>query len=293
MKKSMLTPKIFDIPIGKKLKINIWVFPTIIASVYGGYTQLFFVSYLSAALHELAHIICAHFLKVGISYVNLYPFGISARLKSSYIQSAEKEFLVAIAGPFCSLLLFWLFSSLYAIYGQPLLLYSADTNLALSLINLIPVLPLDGGRILKALLTSRFGIIRSYNFMLKLSRIATLILLVSAIIFVITVQNFSLILISAFLLQNLVWEQHSLSLITLKEVLASKEKVNLKNILPAKVICVSEEALASSILKILSYDRFYLINTIDKNCKITKTLTESEVLSALTQTGIRIKFKDI
>ncbi len=293
MKKLKLPPKIFDISIGKYLKINIWIIPIIFLSFKNGYHHLFFVSYLSAALHELAHISCACFLKIGIDRVNIYPFGISARLSSVYIQSAEKEFIVAISGPFCSLILFWLFSFLYTLYGQALLLYSADTNLALCIINLIPSLPLDGGRMLKALLTSRFGVIRSYNLMLKFSRIIVLIIIISAIIFLTTTQNFSLILISAFLLQNLVWEQQSLSIIALKEILSSNEKVNTKNTLPAKIICVSDKSLASSILKFLSYDYFYIVNVIDKSCRITNTLTETEVLSALTEKGIRLKFGDI
>ncbi len=293
MKKSKLSPKIFDIPIGKRVKINIWILPVTFAAIRGGYSYLFFVAYLSAALHELAHIVCAYFLNVDIAGVSIYPFGISARLKSTYIQSAEKEFLVAIAGPFCSLVMFWLFSSLYALYGQPLLLYSADTNLALCIINLIPSLPLDGGRILKALLTSRFGIIRSYNFMLKFSRIVILFLIISAIIFVTVTQNFSLILISAFLLQNLIWEQQSLSLVALKEILSSKEKINLKEILPTKVVCVSAKKTASGILKFLSYDHFYIVNIVDESNKIINTLTEAQILSALTVDGIRIKFGDI
>lgn len=293
MKIPKLHQKIFDIPVGKKLRISIWIFPIIFASVSGGYSHLFFAAYLSAALHELAHIVCAHFLKIGIDRINIYPFGISARLKSTYIQSAEKEFLVAISGPFCSLILFWLFSSIYVLQKQSLLLYLADTNLALCIINLIPSLPLDGGRMLKALLTQRFGIIRSYNFMLKLSRIVILVLIISAIILVTITYNFSLILISAFLLQNLVWEQQSVSLIALKEILSSKDKIKLKNILPTKVICVSEGKPASNILKFLSYDHFYIVNVIDENCKITNILTEAEILTALTKNGIRTRFGDI
>ncbi|MBR5155018.1 MAG: hypothetical protein IKW62_00860 [Clostridia bacterium] len=146
---------------------------------------------------------------------------------------------------------------------------------------------------LKALLTQRFGIIRSYNFMLKLSRIVILVLIISAIILVTITYNFSLILISAFLLQNLVWEQQSVSLIALKEILSSKDKIKLKNILPTKVICVSEGKPASNILKFLSYDHFYIVNVIDENCKITNILTEAEILTALTKNGIRTRFGDI
>ncbi len=291
MQRKQTLQKIFDISLGKKLKISIWIFPIIISAYLGKYTDLFFTAYLSAFLHELAHIICSKLFAVEIDRVSIYPFGISARLKSGYIKGSEKEFFIAIAGPFCSLILFWTSAYLYSQFGQTIFLYAADVNLALCLVNLIPALPLDGGRMLKALLTFRFGIIRAYNFMLKFSRIIIAFLLVFAVLFIITNQNFSLILICSFLLQNIIWEQNAISLITLKEILFVKEKINFN--LPTKVLCISKNRNATHILKHLSYDRFCIINVLDSNGKITKTLTEAEVLEALTQNGLRTKYRDI
>ena len=153
MPKKLHFQRIFDISVGKKIKINIWILPIVLSAFLGGYINLFCAAYISAMFHELAHILCATLLNVTIDKVSVYPFGISARLKSGYIQSSEKEFYIAIAGPFCSLMLFWLSSYLYSLFGQAVFLYAADTNLALCLVNLIPALPLDGGRIFKAILT--------------------------------------------------------------------------------------------------------------------------------------------
>ncbi len=291
MLKKIQPQRIFNLSVGRRLKINIWTIPVMVSAYFGGYVEIFFAAYLSAILHELAHITCAKLLKVEIDNVSIYPFGISAKLRSSYIQSSEKEFFIALSGPLLSLGLFWIFTHLYKIFGQALMLYAADTNLALCLINLIPSLPLDGGRILKAMLTLRFGVIRAYNFMLKSSRVIIIILLSAAIVFVALNRNFSLILICSFLLQNLAWEQKSISQITLREILTVKEKANI--CLPIKVLCVPQERTATHILKQLSYDRFCIVNIIDKDCRITKIVTEAEVLDALTQNGLKTKYKDI
>lgn len=291
MPKKLHLQRIFDISVGNKLKISIWIIPIILSAYFGGYISLFCAAYISAIFHELAHILCATLLNVKIDKVSIYPFGISARLKSGYIQSSEKEFYIAIAGPFCSLILFWLSSYLYSKFGQAVLLYTADTNLALCLINLIPALPLDGGRIFKAILTLRFGIIRAYNFMLKFSRIIIVFLLIFALVFILVNKNFSLILICSFLLQNLVWEQQAISQIALKEIMSVKEKANAN--LPSKVLCVFQDRIATHILKQLSYDRFCVVNVLDENCKIIKTLTEAEILNALIQKGLRTKYGEI
>ncbi len=291
MLKKLNLQKIFELSVGNHLKISIWILPIILSAYFGGYSHLFFIAYFSAALHELAHILCAKLLNVQIDKVSIYPFGISARLKAGYIQSSEKEFFIAIAGPFCSLTLFWAFSYFYTKFQQITLSYAADINLALCIVNLIPAIPLDGGRICKALLTLRFGIIRAYNFMLKFSRVVIALLLIFAILFIIVNKNFSLILICSFLLQNLVCEQKAISQIALKEIMSVKEKINTN--LPTKVLCVPYERSASHILKQLSYDRFCVVNVLDKNCKIIKALTEVEVLEALTQNGLRIKYGEI
>lgn len=286
--------KISEIPIGKHLKFSIWLIPTVICAIHGGYGQTFVVAYLAAILHEVAHIACAKAFSVSVSRIELYPFGISARLKSGYIQSSEKEFVIAFSGPAFSLLLYWICIILYRFVQSEFFRFGADINLCLCLVNLIPILPLDGGRMVKALLTARFGIIRAYNLAIKLSRILIFLLLICAgIIFFVSDFNFSLILISAFLLQNLCGEQQAVSTVTLKEILQSSEKAENCHSLRVRTLCVKENRAASGILKHLSYDCFYIVHTLDKNSRIINTLTETQILTALTENGIRTRYGDI
>lgn len=286
--------KVFEIPLGKKLKISIWLIPTAFCAISGGYGKIFLFTYLSAMLHELAHIFCAKALGVDMSKITLYPFGISAKLKSGYIRSSEKEFFIALAGPFLSLILFWIFTALNKFSGWSVPSFAADANLALCAVNLIPALPLDGGRAFKAILTARYGILRAYNFMMKFSRLVILVLLgIAVIFFLISDFNFSLILISAFLLQNFCSEQRAVTTITLKEILSTAQKFKLTPGLPSKVLCVLGSRPASGILRHLSYDCFYIIHILDKDTKIIKILTETQVINALIRHGIRIRYEDI
>jgi Zn-dependent protease/CBS domain-containing protein len=132
-------------------------------------TALFFASVLG---HELAHALVARVEGIKIHDIQLHIFGGWARLVGEP-RTAMAEFRVAVAGPAASFLLsvfFWLL--LYTVQefsagARPArafaaaFYYLAAANLLLAMFNLLPGLPLDGGRALRALLWHRRGDILS------------------------------------------------------------------------------------------------------------------------------------
>jgi len=117
---------------------------------------LFFVSVL---LHELSHSVIARFNHINIRSITLFIFGGVAHMDEDPSTPAA-EFLMAVAGPFASIILSGLFAGAYLTAGTlklgvlftgPLL-YLAIINIYLAVFNLIPGYPLDGGRVLRAFL---------------------------------------------------------------------------------------------------------------------------------------------
>jgi Zn-dependent protease/CBS domain-containing protein len=113
---------------------------------------LFFASVL---LHELGHAWQARREGMEIDGITLWLFGGVAQFKGRF-PSAGAEFRVAIAGPIVSLLLGVAFV-LLTLAGLPsavegVAAWLGYINLALLVFNLIPALPLDGGRVLHAAL---------------------------------------------------------------------------------------------------------------------------------------------
>jgi Zn-dependent protease len=114
---------------------------------------LFFVSLL---LHELGHALQARREGVEIEGINLWLFGGVAQFKGDF-PSAGAEFRIAIAGPLVSLAIGVLFVLVSAFAGLPNALDGVSawlgyTNLILLAFNLLPALPLDGGRVLRSAL---------------------------------------------------------------------------------------------------------------------------------------------
>jgi Zn-dependent protease/CBS domain-containing protein len=113
---------------------------------------LFFASLL---LHELGHSWQARREGMEIDGITLWLFGGVSEFKTQF-KSAGAEFRIAIAGPLMSLVLGVVFV-LIALAGLPsavdgVAAWLGYINLALLVFNLIPALPLDGGRVLRAAL---------------------------------------------------------------------------------------------------------------------------------------------
>jgi Zn-dependent protease/predicted transcriptional regulator len=119
---------------------------------------LFFVSVL---LHELAHSVVALYYKIPVVSITLFVFGGLARIGREP-SSAKQEFNIAVAGPISSFLISLFFYTLTRVFPQSLMMGSlagwlAQINFALAAFNLVPGFPLDGGRILRALVWGATG----------------------------------------------------------------------------------------------------------------------------------------
>ena len=120
--------------------------------------------FASVLLHELGHSVIALWYKVPVRSITLFLFGGVAQIEAEP-PSAIAEFFIAVAGPLVSLILAILFHTLQLLAGgvEPVLglaKYLAYINLALVLFNLIPGYPLDGGRVLRAIVWAITGDIR-------------------------------------------------------------------------------------------------------------------------------------
>lgn len=122
--------------------------------------------FLSIVFHELSHSLVARRFGIEINGITLFIFGGVAEMKNEP-PSPRAEFLMAGAGPLSSLVLagiaLALRSALKDAAGIPVLgvlYYLAWINAVLAAFNLVPAFPLDGGRVLRAILWGRSGNIR-------------------------------------------------------------------------------------------------------------------------------------
>ena len=131
-------------------------YPGLLPAAYwtlGVVTSLLF--FASVVLHELGHTALALRYGVPVREINLFIFG-GVAILTRESPSAKAEFWIAIAGPIVSLLLaagfglLWLAGGEWVYLAAPVY-WLAWINFTLAVFNLIPGFPLDGGRILRAI----------------------------------------------------------------------------------------------------------------------------------------------
>ena len=151
---------------------------------FGGIAGVVIVclAFASVLLHELGHALVARRLNVRVSGIELGFFGGAAKMVE-LPRTANHELAIAAAGPAVSLALAGVGLGLGAVTHVPLLAWIGYTNLILAAFNLIPALPMDGGRILRALLTRKFDYIRATDISVKVSRVAAIAFAVGGIAF--------------------------------------------------------------------------------------------------------------
>lgn len=155
-------------------------------------------------IHELGHIIMGIIMKMRVDKVELMPFGLSVSFKKdfNYINSEKdvleiKKICVAVAGPLVSFLLIVLYT-----YINPLYISQLDaiySNILILLFNLIPLYPLDGGRIIKEILNIKFGERKSELLISRISNITMICITIISSISVYYFKNIAIFLVCIFL----------------------------------------------------------------------------------------------
>ncbi len=115
--------------------------------------------FFSIIFHEFWHSVVARKMGVPIRGITLFVFGGVAEMEEDP-KTPKSEFLIAIAGPLASLFLALVFYLLFGLTAKmdltpgitSVFMYLALINLILAIFNLIPAFPMDGGRILRAIL---------------------------------------------------------------------------------------------------------------------------------------------
>jgi Zn-dependent protease/CBS domain-containing protein len=114
------------------------------------------VFFVSLTAHELGHALQARRDGMEIDGITLWLFGGVARFRGMF-PSAGAEFRIAVAGPAVSLVLGVAFLLASRLSGLPealdgVLFWLGTINLILLVFNLLPALPLDGGRVLRSVI---------------------------------------------------------------------------------------------------------------------------------------------
>src|SRR5262245_51310961 len=173
MLKSWRLGTILGFPV--ELNLSFLLLLAFVLLAFGGLVGVMLVLLVfgSVLVHELGHAVVARQLGVRVSGIELSFFGGAAKMVQ-LPRTATHELLIAAAGPAVSLVLGGLGLGLSSLTHSWLFAWLGWTNLIIAAFNLIPALPMDGGRILRALLTRRMDFVRATDIAVSVSRVVAI-----------------------------------------------------------------------------------------------------------------------
>ncbi len=144
---------------GVPVRLNPLSLPMIALAVWIGEGKRMAIMAASILIHELTHIAAARILRVRVHELELTPAGGAARLENLWSLRPGQAAAVALAGPAANLMIMvtaaamcW-WNMMDAAFAAVLM----EQNLIICLFNLMPALPMDGGRVLCGLLSRRMS----------------------------------------------------------------------------------------------------------------------------------------
>ena len=190
-----------------RIRIDLKIFIFLILFILTRQIEIYALMMVFAIIHELGHMFSGILLGLKIEKMELMPYGVSVSFRlttkdyNNKIKNGNllelKKIIVAIAGPLTNLLIAII--TYYLDIGEELKALVVYSNILLLLFNLIPVYPLDGGRILKSILHILYGKKTAEKYINNISFVLLLFLTLVSSIAIIYLKNIAIFLIIAFL----------------------------------------------------------------------------------------------
>jgi stage IV sporulation protein FB len=236
-----------------------------------------FVAYFIAMVaHEMAHsAMAAHFGYV-LDDVHLMPYGAALSGDTDGMKPRE-EIWVALAGPLCGFALAVVFTALW--WVAPSTYFFTETfvlaNFMTSVFNLLPVFPLDGGRVLLAGLSGKMPRGKAVRVMKIGGCIAAGIFMALSAVSVFFKFNVTYSVIAFFMLTGTVTAARASSYLRVKALASRVGRLKEKG-LAVREVCVSENATLFALNKLMHGAYFYKVNVMNDRLQVVKTFDETE-----------------
>jgi stage IV sporulation protein FB len=255
-------------------------------SVVMGYFIELLTLFGIVVIHELGHVVAAKYYGWDVSEVQLLPFGGVAVVEEKGSVTAMEEIIVALAGPLQNVLMivFALSMKVTALWSDGWIDYFVQANMWIAIFNLLPVLPLDGGRILQALVSYKFSYYQTLRMTVWISlAMSGAMISVSIYNHPVVGLNLNLLVIAIFLLVTNGYSYRNMNYTFIRFLLRRSQRADaiLHQGGLAQPIVVLGELNTAHITKMFLREKYHLIYVLDDQGSIRAVLPEHRLIRAL------------
>lgn len=166
----------------KYLEINIFVYLFACMAILTASFIPFFIITVLIIIHELGHFIAAKAMNIEVKKIYLYPFGGISKFYLPLNTEIKKETFILAMGPIFQIIAKELLLFILPKYKEMILIY----HYGILFFNLLPIYPLDGGKLLNLLLSKFIAYKKSLNISIIISYLTIIV------VFLINIKNINL-----------------------------------------------------------------------------------------------------
>ncbi len=240
------------------------------------------------AFHELGHTMAARGYGIRVREIELLPIGGVARLEDLMSIDPQVEAAVAVAGPINNVLLIAAALFLRNVLHLPeeTTSFFLQANLMIMGFNLIPALPLDGGRIYRATLTKRLGFRKATERAARLGQWASAFFLVGCVLMAALGRLNLVLMVTAYYICQVAGKEQNLAAYSLMSYLGRKrDEVSRHRVLGVEQLVAHPTTPIKEVIKHFVPQKYHII-WIMVDERLERSITEAELLHAMMEQGI-------
>ncbi|MCY6371868.1 M50 family metallopeptidase [Clostridium ganghwense] len=264
------------------IKVSKLFIPYIIILLIIGFKGKFLVSFLLVILHELIHYLVARKLGFKGFDIEILPIGTVLKLKDLDDAEPKEDLIISISGPLSNLIMAGIFYFLNKNFSNDYLNLLYMSNLALSIFNLIPAFPLDGGRILRDILALKTFYKRANKITVNISLIIGFLITISSIIMlVLGDRNLSIGIIGVFIIVSSYKEKERIVYLIMGDIIRKKYKFIKRGYIENRSISMYYKKTLLEALSIVDKNKYNIFIILNKDMKAINIIYEEELIEGL------------
>lgn len=230
-----------------------------------GNIPAFFMLLAALALHESAHLLTSDLLGYPDGEFQLTPWGGKVNLNPLFAMNAEAEWFIALSGPLVNWLMVGGVSYLHWLgLNNDYLAYWQKINFLLGTVNLVPALPLDGGRIVHACLNQYLGMAKAALVSKMMALTVAIVLICCGAIALFNGRSGSLFILIAVVIAGHWWRIKTPAMnLTWKLLQYKKERLRIQGLLAARTVIVTPETKLKEALRKYGTNDYLLFYLFD------------------------------